>query len=71
MAEKIKFNPRRGRVPDMTWMLFWKILFIAVMAVFTLMAVLVSILGARDVRRLIAGLRDGRRGEGIDEADSE
>ena len=55
----------------MTWMLFWKILFIAVMAVFALMAVLVTILGARDVRRLIAGLRDGDESEDVDEADSE
>ena len=55
----------------MTWMLFWKILFIAVMAVFTLMAVLVTILGARDVRSLIAGLRDRNDGEDVDEADGE
>ena len=53
----------------MSWMLFWKILFIAVMAVFTLMAVLVTVLGARDVRRLIAGLRDGDDSEDVDEAD--
>ncbi len=43
----------------MTWMLFWKILFIAVMAVFTVMSVLVTVLGARDIRRLLAGLREG------------
>ncbi len=42
----------------MTWMLFWKILFIAVMVVFTVMSVLVTVLGAGDIRRLLAGLRD-------------
>lgn len=42
----------------MTWMLFWQILFIAVMVVFTLMSVMVTVLGARDIRRLLAGLRD-------------
>lgn len=55
----------------MTWILFWKIVFVAVMAVFALMAVLVSLFGARDIRRLIAGLRDGGGGEDIDEESGE
>jgi len=41
----------------MTWIIFWKVLFIGIMTVFTVMSVLVAVLGARDIRRLLAGLR--------------
>lgn len=42
----------------MTWMLFWKIMFVLVMAVFAVMSILVTVLGARDIRRLLSGLKD-------------
>ena len=42
----------------MTWELIWKVVLIAVLAIFGIMAVLVSILGARDIKRLLIGLRD-------------
>lgn len=41
----------------MNWMVFWKILFVAVMVIFALMSVLVTVLGARDIKRLIVGLK--------------
>ena len=55
----------------MTWVLFWKILFIAVMAIFALMAVLVTVLGARDIKSMIAGLRDDAGRVNVDEDDGE
>lgn len=42
----------------MSWMLFWKVCFVVVLGVFTVMALLVSVLGARDVRNLLRRLRD-------------
>ncbi len=42
----------------MTWMLFWKICFVVVLGVFALMAVLVTLLGARDVRALLRRLKN-------------
>lgn len=42
----------------MNWPLIWKLTFIAVVAVFAVMSVLVTILGARDVRQLIERLRN-------------
>lgn len=40
----------------MTWMLFWKIVFVAVLAIFAVMTVLTTIYGARDVRKLLRDL---------------
>ncbi len=40
----------------MTWMLFWKIVFIAVLGLFAVMTVLTTINGAKDVRRLLKEL---------------
>jgi hypothetical protein len=42
----------------MSWELLWKIVLIGVVGAFSLMAVLVTILGARDIRKLIKKLRD-------------
>ena len=42
----------------MSWMLLWKILLIAVLAVFSVMALLVTVLGARDVGKLIRALKN-------------
>lgn len=42
----------------MSWMLFWKICFVVVLAAFAVMAVLVTILGARDVRNLLRRLKE-------------
>ena len=43
---------------SMNWLVFWKVMFIAVMVIFALMSVLVTVLGARDIKRLIAGLKN-------------
>lgn len=42
----------------MTWMVFWKVCFFLVLGVFAFMSVLVSILGARDVRRFLRRLKE-------------
>lgn len=42
----------------MTWELLWKTFFVGVLALFSGMSVLVTVLGARDIRRLLRGLRD-------------
>ena len=42
----------------MNWPLIWKLTFIGLVAIFAVMSVLVTVLGARDVRQLIARLRD-------------
>lgn len=42
----------------MTWELIWKIVFIFVLSAFGVMSVLVTILGARDIKRLLKQLRD-------------
>lgn len=41
----------------MNWEWIWKIVFVVVTGLFGVMAVLVTILGARDVRRLLQSLR--------------
>ncbi|MCF6313977.1 MAG: hypothetical protein L3J39_16140 [Verrucomicrobiales bacterium] len=45
----------------MTWMLFWKVLFVVVMFLFALMSVLVTIFGAKDIKRLLKAL--GEKGD--------
>lgn len=40
----------------MTWMLLWKVMFVVVMLVFAVMATLVTVLGARDIRKLLKAL---------------
>lgn len=42
----------------MTWILFWKVCFVVVLAIFAVMALLVTVLGARDVKKLLRALRD-------------
>jgi hypothetical protein len=42
----------------MNWEWVWKIVFVVVTGLFAVMAVLVTILGARDVRRLLKSLQD-------------
>ena len=42
----------------MTWELFWKCVLVGVLGLFSLMSVLVTVLGARDIARLIRRLRD-------------
>ena len=41
----------------MSWILFWKIIFISVLSAFAVMTVLTIFLGAKDVRELLRGLR--------------
>ncbi len=41
----------------MTWELLWKIVFIGVVSLFALLSVLVTILGARDVKRMLKELK--------------
>ncbi|MFT5469857.1 MAG: putative membrane protein [Verrucomicrobiales bacterium] len=40
----------------MSWMLFWKIVFIAVLSLFAVMTVFTTFLGARDIRKLFRKL---------------
>lgn len=42
----------------MTWELIWKSVFIAVISAFAVMSIVVTILGARDIKRLLKHLRD-------------
>ena len=45
----------------MTWELVWKIVFIGFLVVFAGMAASVTMLGARDIKRLLSQLRDEER----------
>jgi hypothetical protein len=45
----------------MSWMLLWKIVFIAGVIGFSVMAIWVTIAGARDVRRLFQRLDESHR----------
>ncbi|MBG87744.1 MAG: hypothetical protein CMO80_12685 [Verrucomicrobiales bacterium] len=42
----------------MNWQLNWQIVFIAVVAIFLVMAVLTTIFGARDVKKFLRELED-------------
>ena len=42
----------------MTWELFWQIVLVGVVAAFAVMSVLVTVLGARDIRKLLTGLKE-------------
>jgi hypothetical protein len=42
----------------MTWELIWKLVFIIVLSTFGVMSIVVTILGARDIKRLLRHLRD-------------
>ncbi len=40
----------------MNWMLIWKIVFVGVLAVFAVMAVMTTIYGARDIKKMLREL---------------
>jgi hypothetical protein len=42
----------------MTWELLWKLVFIIVLSAFAVMSIVVTLLGARDIKRLLQRLRD-------------
>ena len=42
----------------MSWMLLWKVMFVVVMLVFSVMALLVTVLGARDIKKLLKALEE-------------
>lgn len=42
----------------MNWELIWKVVFIGVVVVFAMMSVLVTVLGAKDIKRLLQHLSD-------------
>ncbi|NOY00198.1 MAG: hypothetical protein GXP30_10750 [Verrucomicrobia bacterium] len=42
----------------MTWILFWKIMFVVVMAMFAVMACLVTYFGAKDIKKLLKALSE-------------
>ena len=42
----------------MTWELIWKLVFVIVLVTFAVMSVVVTVLGARDIKRLLQHLRD-------------
>lgn len=44
----------------MSWMLLWKVMFVVVMLAFAVMASLVTVLGARDIKKLLKAL--GKQG---------
>ncbi len=54
----------------MNWMLFWKIVFVAVLSLFAVMTVLTTIYGARDVRKLLKEL-DAEAKNPPDESESD
>jgi hypothetical protein len=45
----------------MDWELLWKVTLVAAIAAFAVLSLLVTILGAGDIRRLIRALRDAKR----------
>jgi hypothetical protein len=42
----------------MTWELIWKLVFIIVLSAFAVLSIVVTVLGARDIKRLLKHLRD-------------
>ena len=40
----------------MSWILLWKIMFVVVMVIFFVMACLVTVFGAQDIKKLIKAL---------------
>ena len=50
----------------MTWVLVWKIVFIGFLTTFAVMSVFVTILGARDIKRLLGSLRSQQLDENQD-----
>ena len=42
----------------MNWTTLWPLVLVLTLVLFTAMAILVTVLGARDIRRLLAHLRD-------------
>lgn len=46
----------------MDWTLFWKLMFVVMLGLFALMAVAGTVLGARDIRRLMTHLRNADGG---------
>ncbi|MFK5924540.1 MAG: hypothetical protein QM496_20380 [Verrucomicrobiota bacterium] len=51
----------------MTWILLWKTLFVVVMIVFALMSVLVTVFGAKDIKKLLKALSEESEDSGGDE----
>lgn len=49
----------------MSWVIIWKVVFVALLSAFGLMSVLVMVRGAADIRKLLAALKDE-----ADQADS-
>lgn len=50
----------------MDWMTFWKLVLLAMLGLFAVMAIVGTILGARDIRRLMGHLRNPDREESPD-----
>jgi hypothetical protein len=40
----------------MTWLLLWKVMFVTVALAFAIMSCLVTVLGARDIKKLLTAL---------------
>lgn len=45
----------------MTWIVLWKVMFVVVMLVFAVMACLVTVLGAKDIRKLLKALGEDEK----------
>jgi hypothetical protein len=55
----------------MTWELLWKILFVVIVALFVVMAVVTTIGGARDIKRLLIHLRNPEEDDPSADSDEE
>jgi len=55
----------------MTWILFWKIMFIVVMIVFAVMACMVTVFGARDIKKLLKSLGEEVKRDGDGDGENE
>ncbi len=46
----------------MTWIVLWKVMFVVVMIIFALTACLVTVFGAKDIKRMLKALGEESKG---------
>lgn len=54
----------------MTWLLFWKVMFVVVMIIFAIMSCLVTVFGAKDIKKMLKALGE-ESADSIDEGENE
>ena len=55
----------------MTWLLFWKVMFVVVMIIFAIMSCLVTVFGAKDIKKMLKALgKEGTDSGGEEENES-